>query len=276
MRQLLEIHAHRGARSFFPENTIDAFLKAVELGVNAIELDLCISGDNRVVVSHDPYMQAGLCVAPDGRVLTKRDEARYLLYKMKYADIARFDCGQPSAKFPGQKKIRTVKPLLDDVFCMVERRCKKLQVKSGMIYNLEVKSRAEGDSRLHPPPDEYAELVTAVIQKSGLVSHVRLQSFDARILKEARNISSSLSLGLLVGRGQNPETELDRLGFLPDYLNPYFSMVSPTLVTMLHGRGIGIVPWTVNSPEAMKALAGMGVDGIITDYPELALEVLHG
>lgn len=276
LRRLLEIHAHRGARSFFPENTIDAFLKAVELGVNAIELDLCICGDNSVVVSHDPYMQAGLCVAPDGRVLTKRDEARYLLYNMKYADIARFDCGRPSAKFPGQQKIRAVKPLLDDVFSMVERQCKKMQVKSGVIYNLEVKSRKEGDGRLHPPPREYAELVTAAVERSGVSSHVRVQSFDARILMEVRKKMPSLDLGLLVNRRQDPETELNKLGFKPDYLNPFFPMADPKLVEMLHERGIGIVPWTVNSPARMKELAAMGVDGIITDYPERALEVLHG
>ena len=251
-------------------------MKAVELGVDAIELDLCISGDNRVVVSHDPYMQAGMCATPDGKVLTKSDEAKYLLFTMKYADIVRFDCGIPVAGFPGQQSVRAEKPLLEDVFCSVERYCEKMRRHSGMIYNLEVKSGEDGDGVMHPPPDEYAELVTAVIEKSGMVSRVRLQSFDTRILKEAKNISSSLSLGLLVGRGQNPETELKGLGFLPDYLNPYFSMVSPALVAMLHGQGIGIVPWTVNSPEAMKALAGMGVDGVITDYPDLAQEVLRG
>ena len=275
-RQSLEIHAHRGARSFFPENTVPAFLKAAELGVDAIELDLCISGDNRVIVSHDPYMQAGLCAAPDGTVLTKKDEARYLLYTMKYAEIVRFDCGRPSAGFPGQQMVPAVKPLLDDVFRSVEQHCEKLRRQGGMIYNLEVKSRAEGDGILHPSPSVYAELVTTVIEESDVSSRIRLQSFDARILKEVRKISSGLNLGLLVAKGQDPETELNRLGFRPDYLNPFFSMVDCKLVGMLHQRGIGIVPWTVNVPETMLALAGMGVDGIITDYPERALEVLHG
>lgn len=277
LRHFLEIHAHRGARSFFPENTIEAFLKAVELGADAIELDLCISGDNRVVVSHDPYMQAGLCTAPDGRVLVKKDEAQYLLYAMKYADIVRFDCGRVSAAFPGQQAIQAAKPLLDDVFNLVEQHCDKLQPESRMIYNLEVKSKTEGDGILHPCPREYAEIVTALIEASGVAaSRVRLQSFDARILKEARKISPLFSLGLLVGRGQSPEAELNRLGFRPDYLNPFYSMVDRNLVEMLHERQIGIVPWTVNSPRAMNALAGMGVDGIITDYPERALEVRHG
>jgi glycerophosphoryl diester phosphodiesterase len=271
----LEIHAHRGARSFFPENTISAFLKAVELGVEAIELDLCISGDNQVVVSHDPYMQAGLCTAPDGRVLTKSDEKRYLLYAMKYADIVRFGCGQPSVEFPGQQKISAVKPLLADVFRLVERHSKELRKESGVIYNLEVKSRMDGDGVRHPAPGEYAALVAAVIEQSGVAPRTRVQSFDARIIEEVRMLLPSVALGLLVGMGQDPEIELGRLDFTPDYLNPYFPMVDGSLVKKLHDRGIGIVPWTVNSPETMKILAAMGVDGIITDCPERAVEVLH-
>lgn len=276
LRYPLEIHAHRGACSFFPENTIAAFLKAIELGVDAIELDLCVSGDNRVVVSHDPYMQARLCTAPDGKVLTKKDEAKYVLYSMKYADIVRFDCGRPSAGFPGQQKVPAVKPLLDDVFRSVEPYCEKLWQERGVVYNLEVKSRVEGDGVMHPFPREYAKLITAVIEKSGVSSRVRVQSFDARILEEVRKNSPALTLGLLVGRGQDPETELNRLGFKPDYLNPFFSMVDHELVEMLHKQDILIVPWTVNAPETMQALAGMSVDGIITDYPEIAQEVLRG
>lgn len=275
-QHFFEIHAHRGARSFFPENTVESFLKAVELGAEAIELDLCVSADNRVVVSHDPYMKAGLCALPDGRELAKSDEARYLLYSMKYAEIARFNCNLPSSEFPGQRKIRAVKPLLEEVFSMVERHAEKMQSENMVIYNLEVKSRAEGDGVMHPFPGDYAELVTRVIGESGLASRVRVQSFDARFLREARKNSPELNLGLLVNRGQDPETELSRLGFKPDYLNPFYSMVNRALVETLHERQIGIVPWTVNSPETMIALAGMGVDGIITDYPERALEVRRG
>lgn len=275
LRQSLEIHAHRGARSFFPENTIDAFLKAVELGVDAIELDLCVSADNRVVVSHDPFMKSGMCTAPDGRILTRRDEVRYILYRMTYADIVRFDCGQAVPDFPRQQRIRAVKPLLEDVFQSVERYCERTCRQSGVIYNLEVKSKGGGDGILHPVPNEYAKLVTTVIKESALAARVRVQSFDVRILEEIRNIDPSLSLGLLVKRGDDPKKALQHLGFKPDYLNPFYSLVDRMLIKTLHDRQIGIVPWTVNTLEAMNDLARMGVDGIITDYPELAMEVRH-
>ncbi len=271
-----EIHAHRGARSFFPENTIEAFLKAVELGADAIELDLCVSGDNRVVVSHDPYMQAGLCADPEGRPVEKQDEKRFRLYTMTYSEIVRFDCGLCTGEFPMQKRVRASKPLLADVFSAVEQYCGEARKERTMIYNLEVKSWPEGDGVLHPPPFEYAALVVDAANSSGISSRIRVQSFDGRLLEEVRNGEPSLCLGLLTGRWQDPEKALQKLGFIPRYLNAHFSTVAAELVSSLHEQGIGIVPWTVNSVETMRSLADMGVDGIITDHPERAIEVLHG
>ncbi len=270
-----EIHAHRGARSFFPENTIPAFVKAVELGVYAIELDLCISGDKQVLVSHDPFMKAGLCLAPDGKELKKKDEARYLLYSMTYRDIACFDCGLVSSEFPDQQRVHAAKPLLQEVFRAVENASKKLQGKATIRYTIEIKSWAAVDGVLHPAPQEYTRLVTDVVESSGVASRVFLQSFDARILHAVREQSPSVSLGLLVKSAQQPSLELNRLGFRPDYLNPFFPMVDRELVEMLHQRSIRIVPWTVNTPDAIRFLAELGVDGIITDYPEMALQMMR-
>ena len=271
-----EIHAHRGARSFFPENTIEAFLKAVELGADAIELDLCVSGDNRMVVSHDPYMQAGLCADPEGRPIEKQDEKRFRLYTMTYSEIVRFDCGLCTGEFPMQKRIRASKPLLADVFTAVEKYCDAVQKERSMIYNLEVKSWPEGGDVLHPSPFEYAALVTDAVNSSGISSRIRIQSFDGCLLDEVRKREPSLCLGLLTGRWQNPDKALQKSGSAPRYLNPHYSTVTTGLVSSLHEKGIGIVPWTVNSGETMRSLAVMGVDGIITDYPDRAIEVLHG
>ncbi|MCW8796993.1 MAG: glycerophosphodiester phosphodiesterase family protein [Chlorobium sp.] len=270
-----EIHAHRGARSVYPENTLPSFLKAVDLGADALELDLCVSGDNRIVVSHDPYMKAGLCSAPDGKVLAKQDERQYLLYAMKYADILRFDCGHASDEVPCRFEVRAVKPVLEEVFRVVEERLESSGRARGVIYNIEVKSGVEGDGRLHPPPEEYAHLVADLIERSGVASRVRIQSFDPRILKAIRDISPALDTGLLIKKGQDLFDQLDSLGFKPEYLNPFFRLVDRTLVERLHRRNIRIIPWTVNRPESMRALAAMGVDGIITDYPGMALNVFN-
>ncbi len=271
-----EIHAHRGACSFFPENTLPAFLKAVELGVDAIELDLCVSRDRKLVVSHDPFMAPGRCIDPAGFPVTAGDRDRYRLFGMACADIARFDCGQVSGDFPRQRRIRAHKPVLEEVFGAVEDRLSEINRPKGVRYNLEVKSWAQGDAILHPEPEEYAGLVCASLERAGVALRVLVQSFDARILREVSRIAPDLALGLLVRGDGDVKDALDRLGFVPDYLNPRYSLVTQELAASLHALGVRVVPWTVNDPAGMRELVGMGVDGIITDVPEIALDLRDG
>ncbi|ASQ91396.1 hypothetical protein CHL67_11115 [Prosthecochloris sp. GSB1] len=266
-----EIHAHRGARSFYPENTLQAFISAVELGADAIELDLCVSGDGRIVVSHDPCMSQGRCLDPSGRAVSKKEERRYLLYRMKYAEIARFDCGLVQPGFRGQQRIRASKPLLEDVFREVEQRLSGLARPGGIRYNLEVKSWSGQDGVLHPPPREYAGLLCGVLKTFGISSRCIVQSFDERLLGEVARIDTGVRLGMLVHGAAEVHKRLVRLGFVPAYVNPAFRAVDEALVAMLHGLDARVVPWTVNAPADMLALFGQGVDGIITDFPEIAL-----
>jgi len=266
-----EIHAHRGARSFYPENTLPAFLKAVELGADAVELDLCVSGDGRIVVSHDPCLSAGSCLDPEGRKVSEKDERRYLLYHMKYAEIVRFDCGLVQPGFPGQRRVRASKPLLEEVFGEVEGRLSGLARPGGIRYNLEVKSWSGKDGLLHPPPGEYAGLLCDLLKASGIASRCIVQSFDERLLREVARIDAGVCLGLLVHRAGEVRRVLDRLGFVPAYVNPSFRAIDEGLVSMLQGFGARVVPWTVNVAADMLALHRRGVDGIITDCPEIAL-----
>ena len=276
MPMRFEIHAHRGARSFFPENTLPAFLKAVELGVDAIELDLCVSQDRKLVVSHDPFMAPGRCIDPAGFPVAAGDRDRYRLYGMTFADIVRFDCGLVSGDFPGQRRVRAHKPRLEEVFGAVEDRLSEMNRPKDVRYNLEVKSWARGDGVLHPEPEEYAGLVCASLERAGVAARALVQSFDTRILREVSRIAPDLALGLLVRGGGDVKAALDGLGFVPDYLNPRYSLVSPGLVASLHALGVRVVPWTVNDLSGMRELVGMGVDGIITDVPEVALDLRDG
>lgn len=271
-----EIHAHRGARSFFPENTLPAFLKAVELGVDAIELDLCVSRDKKLVVSHDPFMTPGRCIDPSGFPVTAGDRDRYRLYSMASTDIVRFDCGSVSGDFPGQRRVRAHKPLLEEVLGAVEGRLSEMNRPKGIRYNLEVKSWARGDGVLHPEPEEYACLVCDLLERAGVALRAIVQSFDARILREVSRIAQDPALGLLVRGDGDVKAALDGLGFVPDYLNPRYSLVSRELVESLHALGVRVVPWTVNDFSEMRELVGMGVDGIITDVPEVALGLRDG
>jgi glycerophosphoryl diester phosphodiesterase len=270
----IEIHAHRGARDIRPENTMSAFLQAVDAGVTALEMDVVVSKDQCLVVSHDPWMRPDICRGPQGVVLAADYRSRYRLYSMSYDDISRFDCGYPSADFPDQIYVKSVKPLLGDVVPEVENHCRCRQRSCLVLYNIELKSWPEYDGLYHPPPDEYARLVAGFYRECGVNDRVRVQSFDHRLLQAVHRLVPELATGLLVDQGQQVMNSLDRLGYLPDFVNPRENLVTRRLVSDIHRRGPGIIPWTVNTPGRMLELLSLGVDGLITDYPRKAMNLL--
>ena len=257
-----EIQAHRGARAFYPENTLQAFCKAADLGCRVIELDLVPSKDHRIIVAHDPWALS----SPD----TETPSRRYL-YSMDYDEIARLDCGAVSPDFPFQTRIRAVRPTLSEVFRTVEEHLCRIGRQSEMVYNLEVKSWPERDGQAHPDPAAYAALVIRDIAASGIEGRVRLQSFDDRILTEAKNVLPGLCYGLLVEDPIVLDSFPARPGFIPDYVSPQLDLVDESLISRLHGFGTKVVVWTVNSPEEMVRMKRLGADGVITDHPEIAL-----
>ena len=268
-----EIQAHRGGRALFPENTLQAFCHAASLGIRVLELDILVSKDHQIVVSHDPWLSAPLCSDPHGQPLSLEDRFRYLLYEMRYADIASFDCGLPHPSFPGQVPVAAFKPLLSVVFSEVDSYMASACMKGRMIYNLEIKSWPDKDGLLHPPPDRYAALVVRLVEEAGLSARVRIQSFDGRVVREAWRLSPRICYGLLIDKPKNIGLLLPHLGFLPRYVNPHFSLVDREMAEALHEQGIGMIPWTVNRREEMLAMKQIGADGIITDYPERAISL---
>ena len=256
-----EIQAHRGARAFYPENTIPAFCKAADLGCLVIELDLVVSKDLRILVSHDPWISEEHDAAT----------SRKLFFSMDYQEIAAFDCGAPSPDFPQQQRIAACRPLLSEVFRETEAHLHRTCRPGGMIYNLEVKSMPGLEGVAFPHPAQYAALVVAEIREACLADRVRLQSFDPRVVAEARRLMPDLCLGLLVEDPAVLDGFPSRLGFVPDYVNPHVSLVDKPLVEMLHRHGSKVVAWTVNDREEMIRMKLLGIDGLITDHPETAL-----
>src|SRR5258706_6841771 len=111
-----DIQGHRGARGLKPENTIPAFLTALDTGVTTLEMDVVITRDKQVVVSHEPWMSAGICTNAFGKPVKEKEEKKYNLYRMTYEEIKQFDCGsRGDVKFPGEGKMKAVKPLPSDV-----------------------------------------------------------------------------------------------------------------------------------------------------------------
>ncbi|HEX8350058.1 MAG TPA: glycerophosphodiester phosphodiesterase family protein, partial [Hymenobacter sp.] len=172
-----EVHGHRGCRGLWPENTLPAFLHALELGVDTLELDVVISADEQVVVSHEPWLSAALCLDADGRPIPLATERDFNIFQLSYDYIRRCNCGQQrQARFPEQQLIAANKPLLRDVFQQVEARTQQLG-RVPVRYSIEVKSSPEGDAIFHPAPPHFVELVVAELQAAGVTSRTVLLSF---------------------------------------------------------------------------------------------------
>ena len=265
----LDIQGHRGCRGLMPENTIPAMRKALDLGVTTLEMDIAISQDKQVLLSHDPFMNAGFVHRPDGRPIAKAEEKALKIYQMPYAEIRRYDVGSHgNPKFPRQQKLRAYKPLLTEVIDSTEAyaRLKKLPAPR---YNIETKTTPAGDGTLHPAPAQFVELLLAVVRAKGIASRVTIQSFDPRTLELVHRTEPTLRTALLVDNLQGLAADLQRLSFQPAIYSPHFRLVTEGLVNDCHKAGLQIIPWTVNSATDIKRLTQLRVDGIITDYPDL-------
>lgn len=261
---------HRGSRGLMPENTIEAMYEALRYPVTTLEFDVVISKDKKVVVSHEPWMNPVICKHPEGK---EYKEKEINLYKMDYSEILRFDCGSlPHPRFPDQKKMSVGKPKLATLLEDIEKVLKKENRK--VLYNIELKSDA-ADEKLgfQPPVAEFSDLVVAEIRSFLKDDRYVLQSFDVRILKYLHGKYPEITLSYLVEEKVGPDQVKKKLGFVPQIFSPDFTLLSYDEVPQYHAQGMRIIPWTVNTKEDMKRLIGMGVDGIITDYPNLIPEV---
>lgn len=263
--------AHRGGRGLMPENTIPAMLDAIDRGVTTLELDVHITKDKQVVLSHDPYFNADITTTPEGKTLTKAEGVKRILYDMTYDSIRRYDVGlKEHPGFPQQKKMAAQKPLLRDVFREAEKHAKAMG-KPAPFYNIETKSKKNTDGIRHPAPEEFVDLLVAVVKNAGVVNRTVIQSFDMRTLQVLHKKYPAFKTSLLIDK--NVKTSLDEqlqeLGFTPFIYSPHYSLVTPELLQQCHQKGIKVIPWTVNEKEEIIRLKQMGVDGIITDYPNL-------
>ena len=259
---------HRGSRGLAPENTIPAFLKALEFPqVRTLELDLAVSADGQLVVSHEPWMSAAICTAPNGQAVTSEQAETFLIYRMTYDQVRQFDCGaRGNARFPDQKAQATFKPTLDAVVTAVENQCGKMG-REMPHFNIEIKSQPEWDGLRTPPVEEFVKLVLQQVKLLNLVERVCIQSFDKRVLQIIRKIDPSITMALLVENPFGMENNLADLGFTPAVYSPYYRLVTANMVREAHRQGMKVIPWTVNETTEMEALIRLGVDGIITDYP---------
>jgi len=267
-----DLEGHRGARGLEPENTIPAFKKAMDIGVNTIELDLAVTKDSQLIVSHEPYMNYHTCLDSLGNPIEAKDSLKYNVFKMTYKQVQLFDCGIiGNPRFPEQKKQKITKPLFKDVIAFCESYIKKIG--STVAYNIEIKTDPRADHIFHPDVSTFSDLLIQMIDTVIPKNRVTLQSFDFRVLEYLHSTYPQYKLAALVEKG-SAAVNLNRLSFKPDIYSPMYTLLNKSEIDTLKSLNINITPWTVNDTIQMVKLLDWGVNGIITDYPNRAISLL--
>jgi len=254
-----KIFGHRGCRGILPENSIEGFQKAIDLGVDGIEFDVVVNKDKQIVISHAPYMEKKYCLLPDGRKIKREKE--FNLFQMTQIEIEQFDSGSKyHPNFPEQKKLKTHKPLLQELFNEVDL--------SKVMILFEIKSEKKQYGKYQPQPDEYVDLILKEISNYAHRNNIIFMSFDANIINELHNRTPQYKLIYLAHKSfKSIKSSIKHLTIQPYALGLYYSTISKREIIKAHELGMAVFAWTVNSFEDFKRLKRQGIDGIITDYP---------
>ncbi len=268
----MDIQGHRGARGLAPENSISGFILAAELGVTTLELDLVVSKDKRLVVSHEPFFSPHFCFDSAGNEIP--EDSIINIYQLTYDQIKRYDCGSKrNDRFPNQELMTTNKPLLNHVIDSVEAYVLSKGL-SPIRYNIELKTTKPTDSIFHPSPAEFSNLVYEFLRKRDILENVTIQSFDFRTIQYFHRKYPKVRLALLIENELPWNKNIDSLGFIPEIYSCYYQLLSQKSIKEIQEAGMEVIPWTVNQTKDMHQLVGWGVDGIITDYPNRALDLI--
>jgi glycerophosphoryl diester phosphodiesterase len=291
-----DLQGHRGARGLAPENTLAAFARALGIGVTTLELDLAVTKDGVVVVSHDPRLNPDITRGPDGQWLTapgpsiaSLDQAALRTY-----DVGRLKPGTPYAqRYPEQAAADGARiPALAEVFALT-RRAKNDAVR----FNVETKLDPRAPD-LTLAPDAFADAVVKAVRDAGMAARTTVQSFDWRTLKRVRAVAPEIQTVCLTvqrpgddnvqtGQAGAPPTlaglDVDEFGgSVPKVVkaagcstwSPNALDLTPEGVAEARRQGLKVVPWTVNDAAAIETILALGVDGLISDRPDVLRRVL--
>ncbi|MDE2251519.1 MAG: glycerophosphodiester phosphodiesterase [Gammaproteobacteria bacterium] len=295
--QWFDLQGHRGARGLWPENTLGGFERALSLGVHTLELDCALTRDGVVVISHDPQLNPDHTRDAAGRFLSGPGP---LIHALDYAELATYDVGRirPGTAYerahPQQQPIDGERiPRLAELYALIERNAA-----NSVHLNVEVKTFPL-QPELTATPAVFTAALLAVVAASGMAARTTIQCFDWRVLNCVHHLAPGLATGALTDQQGADDTVqferaaaspwlggLDARGFggsvprlaqasgagtwSPDYLDLGHAQVAEA-----RALGLKVIPWTVNDPADMLRIIAMGVDGLITDRPDLALQVLR-
>jgi glycerophosphoryl diester phosphodiesterase len=290
-----DLQGHRGARGLAPENTLEGFATALQIGVTTLELDLGMTKDDVVVVSHDRRLNPDHTRGPDGTFLAAAGPPiRTLTFaELKQYDVGRLKPGTPyAATFLRQCPVDGARiPALREVFALTRR-----MGANNVRFNIETKLTPTSGNETADPA-RFADAVAAVVRDHGMTARVTVQSFDWRTLGALRHIAPEIERSCLTvetlqedtvqrGRpGPSPWTgfDVDDFGGSAARLvaaagshvwSPFHRNVDAQAMTEARAAGIRVIPWTVNEGPDMERLIDLGVDGLISDYPDRLRAVL--
>ncbi len=286
-----DLQGHRGARGLLPENTLPAYEEAVRIGVSTLELDVGVSSDGVVVISHDRALNPEITRDAQGQWLS----APVLVHSLSLAQLQSYDVGRinPASayatRFPHQRPVDgTRMPALAELFALMKN--------SAVHFNIETKISPEKPAETVSPEVFVAQLL-AVVQQHGMQERVIIQSFDWRTLALVQQRKAGVRTAYLSAQQlwtdnisvRGPQaarwTGPVRTEDYPDVpsmvqaaggniWSPYFGDLSTALVQRAHALGLQVVPWTVNEDKDLLSIIDMGVDGLISDYPDRAQALL--
>jgi len=272
-QKTIDFQGHRGCRGLMPENTIPAFKKAIDLGVHTLELDVTVTKEGEVFISHEPFFNHEISQKPNGEPVSEEEERKHNLYTLSKAEIQKYDVGmQPHPRFPLQKKMKINKPTLAEMVNEIEA-----YVNQGKLvtpnYNIEIKRHPMGDSTYHPVMKTFADRVVREIDELGIMSRTTVQCFDVETLQYLHEKRPDVRLVYLVENKDSFEDNLSKLGFVPYVYSPNLYLIDESTVSKCKEKNILLIPWTVNKVEDIEKMLDLEVDGIITDYPDRLIEI---
>ena len=269
IKKLPIVHAHRGGAAIYPENTIPAMLHAVEIGVPMLELDLHVTRDSQVVVSHDAYMNPIKALKPNGDDIPVDSARMYSIYSMTYDSLKRYDVGsRPNPAFPNRKNLKCSVPLVSDLIDSVEHSTQSKGL-CPVGYNIEIKSWPDKDGIYSPDYRTFADLCMRVLLSKNLGDRLLLQCFDPRTLNYVHEKYPNVRLSYLVEDMTVDFDELmKRINFVPQVISPNHAMVDSAFMDKSRKLGMEVAPWTVDEKDEILRLRTLGVDAIITNRPD--------
>jgi glycerophosphoryl diester phosphodiesterase len=289
-----DLQGHRGARGLAPENTLAAFRTALAIGVTTIETDLAMTKDGVLVLAHDPRLNPALVRDADGRWLAAEGPA---IRALRFDELRRYDVGRlnPEHRYARQwphqqpadgERIPTLAQLID------------LAKASGRAVRLNLETKLAPTDADTPEPALFARAVVEELRRSSMAGRTTIQSFDWRTLVEVKRIAPEIGTACLTIEAENFDTvRADASGASPWHAglkradhgeslprlvkaagcgtwSMFWRNLTPAFAAEAKALGLKLVPWTVNEPDAMAQMIDLGVDGIITDYPDRLRAVL--